>query len=41
MRRRYLWAGLVALIAVTVASSAAAMSSHGQKAQVLREALGA
>jgi oligopeptide transport system substrate-binding protein len=41
MRRRYLWVGLVTLIAITVASSAAAMSSHAQKAQVLRQALGA
>jgi len=41
MRRRYLWAGLVTLIAVTVASSAAAMSSHSQKSTVLRMAIGA
>ena len=41
MRRRYLWAGLVTLIAITVASSAAAMSNHSQKAQVLRMSVGA
>jgi len=41
MRRRYLWAGLVTLIAITVASSAAAMSNHSQKAQVLRMSIGA
>ncbi len=41
MRRRYLWAGLVTVIAITVASSAAAMSNHSQKAQVLRLSLGA
>src|SRR5947208_4047258 len=41
MRRRYLWAGLVTVIAITVASSAAAMSNHSQKAQVLRISVGA
>src|SRR5437763_11988971 len=41
MRRRYLWAGLVTGIAITVASSAAAMSNHSQKAQVLRVSVGA
>jgi len=41
MRRRYLWAGLVTLIAITVASSAAAMSSHSQKSTVLRMSIGA
>ena len=41
MRRRYLWAGLVTLIAITIASSAAAMSNHSQKAQVLRISVGA
>src|SRR6266516_4434366 len=41
MRRRYLWAGLVTLIAVTVAGSAAAMSNHSDAAQVLKMSIGA
>jgi len=41
MSRRYLWAGLVVAIAVTVAGSAAAMNSHSEKAQVLRMSIGA
>jgi oligopeptide transport system substrate-binding protein len=41
MRRRYLWAGLVTLIAVTVAGSAAAMSNHKDAAQVLKMSIGA